>query len=76
VYHDGEDAHKGHYVVDCFHPSGGSMWGPWGWLRHDDTSVKPVSEANMLNPAHPRVPYLLFYRRQDTIVQQQQKKGS
>lgn len=40
----------------------------------DDTAVKPVPEGNMLNPQPPRVPYLLYYRRQDTIQQQQQIK--
>jgi ubiquitin carboxyl-terminal hydrolase 10 len=80
VYHDGEEAHKGHYVADCFHPSGGSMWGQCGWLRFDDTAVKQIPENQMLTSLPPRVPYLLYYRRADTLLshatpnQQQQPK--
>ncbi|CAL8096853.1 unnamed protein product [Orchesella dallaii] len=78
VYHDGEEAHKGHYIADCFHASGGSMWGQCGWLRFDDTAVKQIPESMMLNPQPPRVPYLLYYRRADTLLshvtQQQHKK--
>lgn len=79
VYHDGDEAHKGHYIADCFHASGGSMWGQCGWLRFDDTAVKQIPESQMLNPQPPRVPYLLYYRRGDTLLshhvtQQQQHK--
>lgn len=61
VYHDGREASKGHYITDVYH-SGYSSW-----LRYDDSSVKPVSENNVLRPRTPRVPYLLYYRRCDTI---------
>jgi len=67
VYHDGEEAYKGHYIADCFHPSGGNIWGQVGWLRYDDTSVKPIAENAMLNTQPPRVPYLLYYRRVDSL---------
>lgn len=61
TYHDGKEATKGHYVTDAFHVGYG------GWVRYDDSSLKGVSEANVLNPSPPRVPYLLYYRRCDTI---------
>jgi len=67
VYHDGEEAHKGHYVADTFHPSGGSLWGQFGWIRYDDTQVTGVNETQILKPLLPRVPYLLYYRRVDTL---------
>lgn len=56
VYHDGKEATKGHYVTDTWH--GGYST----WIRFDDSTVKPVSEFNVLNPKSPRVPYLLYYR--------------
>ncbi|KAJ8959495.1 hypothetical protein NQ318_022192 [Aromia moschata] len=61
VYHDGKEASKGHYVTDAFHVGYSS------WLRYDDASVKPVVEEHVLRPQGTRVPYLLFYRRSDTI---------
>lgn len=61
TYHDGKEATKGHYVTDAFHVSFGC------WVRYDDSSLKCVAEANVLNPQAPRVPYLLYYRRLDTI---------
>lgn len=64
VYHDGKEATKGHYITDVYHTGYGS------WLRYDDSSVKPVSENHVLLPRAPRVPYLLCYRRCDTIPQQ------
>ncbi|XP_046422094.1 ubiquitin carboxyl-terminal hydrolase 10 [Neodiprion fabricii] len=61
TYHDGKEATKGHYVTDAFHVGYG------GWVRYDDSSLRGVSERNVLNPLPPRVPYLLYYRRLDTI---------
>lgn len=61
VYHDGKEASKGHYVTDAFHVGYSS------WLRYDDASVKPIQEENVLKPQGTKVPYLLFYRRCDTI---------
>lgn len=61
VYHDGKEATKGHYVTDAFHV------GYNCWLRYDDASVKTVQEEHVLKPQGSRVPYLLFYRRCDTI---------
>ncbi|EZA59052.1 Ubiquitin carboxyl-terminal hydrolase [Ooceraea biroi] len=61
TYHDGKETTKGHYVTDAFHVGYGS------WIRYDDSSVKCVSESNVLKPVSPRVPYLLYYRRCDTI---------
>ncbi|XP_066596871.1 ubiquitin carboxyl-terminal hydrolase 10-A-like isoform X2 [Prorops nasuta] len=61
TYHDGKETSKGHYVTDAYHGGFG------GWIRYDDSSVKAVSEKNVLKPTLPRVPYLLYYRRCDTI---------
>lgn len=61
MYHDGKEATKGHYVTDVFHVGYGS------WVRYDDSTVTAVQESEMLHPRAPRVPYLLYYRRCDTI---------
>ncbi|XP_045451963.1 uncharacterized protein LOC123660991 [Melitaea cinxia] len=61
VLHAGTEAAKGHYVTDAFH-------GRAGWLRFDDSAVTRVTLAQVLSPQTPRVPYLLIYRRQDTLV--------
>lgn len=61
VYHDGPKATKGHYLTDAYHVGYGS------WLRYDDASVKAVQEELVLKPTGTRVPYLLFYRRSDSI---------
>ncbi|XP_012537790.1 ubiquitin carboxyl-terminal hydrolase 10 [Monomorium pharaonis] len=61
TYHDGKEATKGHYFTDAFHVGYGS------WVRYDDSTVKSVPESNVLRPTSPRVPYLLYYRRCDTI---------
>ncbi len=62
VYHDGKEASKGHYITDVFHIGYG------GWIRYDDARVCTVSENDVLKPKLPRVPYLLYYRRCDTIA--------
>lgn len=61
VYHDGKEASKGHYVTDAYHVGYGC------WLRYDDVVVRSVPELHVLKPRAPRVPYLLYYRRADTI---------
>lgn len=61
VYHDGKEATKGHYITDVFHT------GYLNWIRYDDSTVKRVTEKNVLHPHAPRVPYLLYYRRSDTL---------
>lgn len=62
VYHDGKEATKGHYVADIYH--GGYNC----WLRCDDSFIKEVPESTVMRHVPPRVPYLLFYRRADTMV--------
>lgn len=62
VYHDGKEATKGHYVADIYH--GGYNC----WLRCDDSFIKEVPESVVMRHVPPRVPYLLFYRRADTMV--------
>ncbi|XP_069168182.1 uncharacterized protein [Procambarus clarkii] len=62
VYHDGKEANKGHYVADIYH--GGYNC----WLRYDDSCVKVVQDTSVIRHVPPRVPYLLFYRRGDTMV--------
>lgn len=61
VYHNGCEAAKGHYVTDIYH-AGFSTW-----LRCDDGLIKPVPESIVLNHAKNSLPYLLLYRRGDTI---------
>uniref|UniRef100_A0A1B6DP74 ubiquitinyl hydrolase 1 n=1 Tax=Clastoptera arizonana TaxID=38151 RepID=A0A1B6DP74_9HEMI len=61
VYHDGKEATKGHYITDVFHV------GYSRWVRYDDATVRPVTEQQVLHPKGHRVPYLLYYRRSDTI---------
>lgn len=61
VYHDGKEASKGHYITDVYHT------GYLSWIRYDDSTVKRVGEKSVLHPHMPRVPYLLYYQRIDTI---------
>lgn len=63
VYHDGKEASKGHYITDVYHT------GYLNWIRYDDSTIKRVSEKSVLNPLAHRVPYLLYYRRCDTLQQ-------
>ncbi|KAM3966385.1 LOW QUALITY PROTEIN: ubiquitin specific protease 10 [Aphomia sociella] len=60
VYHEGVEAVKGHYLTDTYH-------GQVGWIRYDDSTVTQVTEAQVLKPKAPRMPYLLMYRRHDTL---------
>ncbi|XP_026316813.1 proline-rich extensin-like protein EPR1 isoform X2 [Hyposmocoma kahamanoa] len=60
VYHEGVEAVKGHYLTDTYH-------GQAGWIRYDDSTVNQVTDAQVLKPKPPRMPYLLMYRRQDTL---------
>ncbi|XP_047535105.1 proline-rich extensin-like protein EPR1 isoform X1 [Vanessa atalanta] len=61
VYHEGVEAVKGHYLTDTFH-------GQAGWIRYDDSTVTQVTDSQVLKPKPPRMPYLLMYRRHDTLV--------
>ncbi|XP_017786374.1 PREDICTED: ubiquitin carboxyl-terminal hydrolase 10-B [Nicrophorus vespilloides] len=61
VYHDGKEATKGHFITDAYHV------GYARWIRYDDVSVNAVQEEQVLKPHGTRVPYLLFYRRADTV---------
>ncbi|XP_042905578.1 ubiquitin carboxyl-terminal hydrolase 10 [Parasteatoda tepidariorum] len=56
MYHDGEEAIKGHYISDVYNP------GSQTWFRFDDRQVTAVTEAQVLSHSPPRVPYLLFYQ--------------
>ena len=59
-YHQGDQASKGHYITDVFHP------GLQGWLRFDDANVHVVTSSQVINStAEKLTPYLLFYRRGD-----------
>ncbi|XP_050675116.1 ubiquitin carboxyl-terminal hydrolase 10-like isoform X2 [Leptidea sinapis] len=60
VYHEGVEAVKGHYLTDTYH-------GQAGWIRYDDSTVTQVTDAQVLKPKPPRMPYLLMYRRHDTL---------
>ncbi|GIY44769.1 ubiquitin carboxyl-terminal hydrolase 10 [Caerostris extrusa] len=57
MYHDGEEAVKGHYISDVFNH------GSQTWIRCDDRTVTAVEEEEVLSYNPPRVPYLLFYQR-------------
>lgn len=70
VYHDGKEASKGHYITDVYNVAYSS------WIRYDDSMVRPVKEHQVLHPKAPRVPYLLYYRRCDTIATPPQQAGS
>ena len=61
VYHVGKEASYGHYRADTFH-SGYNTW-----LRFDDSKINRVTEEDVLKRQGDRVPYLLFYRRSDTV---------
>ncbi|CAF1421315.1 unnamed protein product [Adineta steineri] len=57
-YHQGDQATKGHYITDVFHP------GLQGWVRFDDGNVHVVTSNQVINPTFDKLtPYLLFYRR-------------
>ncbi|XP_028168548.1 proline-rich extensin-like protein EPR1 isoform X2 [Ostrinia furnacalis] len=60
VYHEGVEAVKGHYLTDTYHDQ-------VGWIRYDDSTVTQVGEGAVLKPKPPRMPYLLMYRRSDTL---------
>merc|ERR1712106_173550 len=62
VYHNGREATKGHYVADGYHTGYAS------WLHCDDSIIKPTAEQLVTQPAPNSVPYILFYRRGDTMV--------
>ncbi|GIY14858.1 ubiquitin carboxyl-terminal hydrolase 10 [Caerostris darwini] len=57
MYHDGEEAVKGHYISDVFNH------GSQTWIRCDDRTVTAVEEEEVLSYNPPRVPYLLFYQK-------------
>lgn len=62
VYHSGPEAVKGHYITDVYH------LGLNQWLRCDDSSIKVISINKVLSGGEGNlVPYLLFYRRYDTL---------
>ncbi|CAB3367751.1 Hypothetical predicted protein [Cloeon dipterum] len=63
VYHDGKEASKGHYITDAYNSNLGI------WVRYDDNQVQVVSESVVLHPKSPSVPYILYYRRSDTMGQ-------
>ena len=70
VYHNGREATKGHYVTDIFH-SGYSSW-----LHCDDSQVTPTCEQSVLAPSLTSTPYILLYRRGDTMVGMEKKSQS
>ncbi|XP_037085508.1 ubiquitin carboxyl-terminal hydrolase 10-like [Pollicipes pollicipes] len=62
IYHSGKESTKGHYITDAYHPAYQQ------WVRYDDSLVSAVAEAAVLRPEPPLVPYILFYRRLDTVA--------
>ena len=69
VHHDGKEAGKGHYFTDIYH-IGTSLW-----LRCDDSKVEPISVPQLMKPQHSKIPYLLFYRRCDTLRGRESNKN-
>jgi len=61
VYHDGKAATEGHYVANVYHP------GYNCWINYDDACVKALPACELKRLTTHRVPYLLFYRRDDTF---------
>lgn len=61
VYHEGKEAVKGHYLTDVYH-IGSSQW-----IRCDDSNLRVVPAPRIDNPDSSRTPYLLFYRRLNTL---------
>ena len=70
VYHNGREATKGHYVTDIFHT------GYSAWLHCDDSTVSPTCEQSVLSPSPTSAPYILMYRRGDTMVGMERKVQS
>ena len=60
VYHNGKEASLGHYVTDVYHAG-------LGWLHCDDNLIKSMTENMVLAHSASSVPYILFYRRGDTM---------
>lgn len=63
VYHLGDKAGGGHYTSAVYH--GG------GWVSIDDSRISSLTETELTTFEPPRVPYLLFYRRLDSLISQQ-----
>lgn len=63
VYHHGKSSVGGHYTCDIHHSGTG------GWLRIDDSFIKPVTEDSVLRQSQGsnKVAYLFFYRRSDFV---------
>jgi ubiquitin carboxyl-terminal hydrolase 10 len=69
VCHNGREATKGHYVTDIYHTGYGC------WLHCDDALVTETAQESVLTPSQTSTPYILFYRRNDTIVGQEKKEA-
>ena len=68
VSHSGTEAQKGHYITEVYHV------GLNKWLRCDDSNVKVTDLNQVLKGGETNlVPYLLFYRRYDTIARENEQ---
>lgn len=68
--HSGTEAQKGHYITEAYHV------GLNKWLRCDDSSVKVTDVNHVLKGGETNmIPYLLFYRRYDTIAREGEQFG-
>ena len=38
------------------------------WLHCDDSIIQPTAEQLVTSPTHSSAPYILFYRRGDTMI--------
>ena len=69
--HSGTEAQKGHYITEVFHV------GLNKWLRCDDSNVKVTDLNHVLKGGEANlVPYLLFYRRYDTISREGEQRNN
>lgn len=69
-YHSGNKTTGGHYHTDLFH------LGVRHWVRFDDNSVSQIEEKHVLDVKHPCVPYLLYYKRMDTLSSSNAASGA
>ena len=61
INHHGQRAVGGHYSTDYYHPAVNS------WIRADDGLIRVLSQHEVMQLLPQCMPYLLFYRRLESI---------